>query len=56
MGDDTDRAATEPVPVGPMDVPGQLRRRAAHLYGLIEQIEELGLQLVSVTQTKKVET
>ena len=31
-------------------------RDQAHLYGLIEQIEELGLQLVSVTQTNKVES
>ena len=35
MGDDTDRAEAEQFSVGPLDVPGQLRRRAAHLYGLI---------------------
>jgi hypothetical protein len=49
VGDDTDRAAAEPVPVGPLDVPGQLRRRAAHLYGLII----CGAVLAAATETAR---
>jgi hypothetical protein len=32
---DADSTAAEPAGAGPVDVPGELRRRAAHLYGLI---------------------